>query len=205
MAGYQETLDLTYRLLNAVGMLSNNAALMQDTISLTERIQATVRVEIEAEVKTLNDRLDAIGVEARKAKNELLGYQRDGVLWTSIENRLSKELSLLALEHMAIEGERPQWHDFSTDDELAQWQRKEADAAKVVSEKRRELADHRSNHSLWSADVASKQAEFNRLATEYKELRKRINALLGKPEDATSSNGFGLGATTTRSAIEAWS
>lgn len=200
MANYQETLDITYRLLNAVAMLSNDSGLTQDTISLTERIKAAVKAEMEAEVASLTDKLNVIGSEARKVKEELLGYQRDSVLWTNTENRLSKELSLLTLEHMAVESEKPQWHDFATDSELAQWQRKETNAAKVVADKRRELADHRSNYSLWAADVANKQAEFNKLATEYKELRKRINALLGKPEDtdAPSSNSFGLGTTITR-------
>lgn len=200
MAAYQETLDITYRLLNAVGMLSNNFDLMQDTIALTERIKVAVQVEVEAEVKTLNDKLDAIGAEARKAKDELHGYQRDAVLWNTTENRLSKELSVVVLEHMAVEGEKPQWHDFPTDSELAQWQRKEADAAKAVADKRRELAQHRSDNSLWAADVQNKQAEYNKLATEYKELRKRINALLGKPNDTNtaSSNDFGLGQAFTR-------
>jgi chromosome segregation ATPase len=195
----QETLDITYRLLNAVGTMSNNYELLKDTIALTERINAVVKVEVEAEVTTLNVKLAGIGAEARSVKAELLVYQRDAVLWNTIENRLSKELSLLTLAHMAIQGDKPQWHDFPMQAEIDAWQLKEAEADKAVADKRRELSEHQFNNSLWAADVQSKQEEFNKLATEYNELRKRINALLGKPEDtnAPSSNGFGLGTTRT--------
>ena len=191
---YQETTNITNRLLNLVGMLSNNPTLSQDTLALTERINAAVKSEIDGTVEALKFKKDELAVICRRVKSELGELLKDRFLWENTNACLTNEVNRLTLAHKLVLQSKPTIKDFPTQAEIGDWQRKEQVALAKTQDKRRELSEHQQNMALWTADVANKTAELNKAVSEYVSVHKRINALLGLPadEDNTSSNSFSM-------------
>jgi hypothetical protein len=191
-ATYQETTDITNRLLNVVGMLSDNPTLIQDTVALVDRINAAVKVEVDNSVEILKVQKDGLAAVCRTLKCGLDELLKDRFLWENTNAGLENEVNRLVLAHKLVLQSKPTIKDFPTQAELDEWQRKEKAALAKIQDKRRDVSEHQANMALWTSDVTYKRAEFDKAVGEYAVVHKRINALLGLPadEDNPSSNSF---------------